>query len=1566
MSKEKRKSVFNIAVIGLAGTEQIKGTSGVGKSCLCNRFVREEADAYYPDHTSVLSQSDFGGRVVNNDHFLYWGEVTKQDDNGLDYKFNIIEQTEFIDDQSYQPHRSSSNQLYCKRCAQTKISSAEKLMYICTDQVGVESEFESKLMPDGKITIDGFILCYDVSLVTNRTIDDQVRFVQNCHHYLAKTKKPVLLALTKCDEGVPAFIQEGVKFAASVGGKRSSGLSVVETSASENINVTLAFLILAQLIDKTRSKSLKIISFEEAAQERKAFLKDAKEQLESLLESMVSDYHESWTNTRKNLEDKTAYLHYVDLEGKNAASKIFRKHVNYLRDEYRLNLQCEFLRFLPRALKIILPDLSRVRQTWNETLQAMAQTAEYNNWIITLDYTASVSNDETTPWYEHPHISSMDDRRIPYELLLTVDAERHFLFHRQDLEAKQRKSETKLNFREMLTQSGQVTPGREWGDVVKFFKDDSVSELSETELSTIYEQHQVEIVEKAKEDFQELLYEKSEIFVSSRNATHMELHDALKSDPRYVSMALLQKEKEEILTRHITEALYPPTDNWGAKCLAEALKSQRARLSQELPNNKLSSPSLRWQLKPDSETLNVVLLGANGLSRELANEITVHSSDEYTLDGCIHQLRLRSVDGDVTLPVNSFETSSFSPHGCIAVYSSIESLNYIETSLEKTVVTSNESPDSPLPPFQGLPVSILLASYSTSQKEVHKLRDAGERLASRIGCPFIDVLAPEYNYNRRFHESQIKLAMKSLIKGINERAGSGRNSFIDPDQPAENERGPGPADLRIVMCTRKDDFKTAEVALSPLLNHTSFCDPGPPEGDEEETEDTVVVETYLGTQRRRISVTLTSYQCARNILSSGNPVHGFILVYDTVLKSSFSILKVFATNTASSYPLLLLCVSPNDDRPAAAAFFKQDNTARQLVVDGNTLADKLRAKFVSASSRHRRQTEVYSTFFRDAWDHIEDTEAIHRINRVVVEEDAKSDDATDSRGPTPTPTPRTSLNNKMPEKKSGSTEQLATKYDIPRIDRASITPPSTLRFNISSQSSYSEPGLSDAGHTTPASTWSTGSDEYRPDTPSTSPTAGLLDNEEREYFDNSKPPAQTSHLYPSAGHVPGKLNPDLISKVAAVIRKPGGHLPDVFQRHPTDPPYMQVQPPSSTDPSRAGAIRVLPLQNDLPERPSAITVTTANGMKVLHEQRTTPLFRGSATVREGSGSRHRPGPHRNGKRLPLKSVDIDSTPTSSHTPPTLRSMRHSTADLLSGPGVGKSDVDGAFLTKKAFTSSQEDLLHPSSTVPAMFTIGADRTPKEGRFNKKNKDEDGKRKEKKEKNKDKEQKNKTKDVKTKHPRPMTIATGNKHTLSDYFNKPLDNIVQSLNHMVPLFPERCVRFIEDNGIQTEGLYRIPANAKEREMIIKKFDEDNSYDLQSSDASVHTVAGCLTWFFSHKNLPESLIPSNLHDDFEDAIHMPDQSLRNMAVRGVVRKLPYSNYSTFKFICTHLKKVSDYSAENKMTADNLAICWGNTLFRPELDPYSNGVPMKTCFKDVLTTCIVQCGFIFYGQQEV
>lgn len=87
----------------------------------------------------------------------------------------MVEQTEFIDDASFQPFRASGKQEpYVRRAAATRLLSAEKLMYICKNQLGIEKEFDQRLMPDGKVTVDGFVCVFDVSLVPNRTLEKQV------------------------------------------------------------------------------------------------------------------------------------------------------------------------------------------------------------------------------------------------------------------------------------------------------------------------------------------------------------------------------------------------------------------------------------------------------------------------------------------------------------------------------------------------------------------------------------------------------------------------------------------------------------------------------------------------------------------------------------------------------------------------------------------------------------------------------------------------------------------------------------------------------------------------------------------------------------------------------------------------------------------------------------------------------------------------------------------------------------------------------------------------------------------------------------------------------------------------------------------------------------------------------------------------------------------------------------------------------------------------------------------------------------------------------------------------
>ena len=73
--KSGKMRSFNVAVVGLSGTEKDKGQAGVGKSCLCNRFMAALADDYSVDHISVLSQvrSDVL-ESQNRNHMFMWSK----------------------------------------------------------------------------------------------------------------------------------------------------------------------------------------------------------------------------------------------------------------------------------------------------------------------------------------------------------------------------------------------------------------------------------------------------------------------------------------------------------------------------------------------------------------------------------------------------------------------------------------------------------------------------------------------------------------------------------------------------------------------------------------------------------------------------------------------------------------------------------------------------------------------------------------------------------------------------------------------------------------------------------------------------------------------------------------------------------------------------------------------------------------------------------------------------------------------------------------------------------------------------------------------------------------------------------------------------------------------------------------------------------------------------------------------------------------------------------------------------------------------------------------------------
>ena len=84
--------------------------------------------------------------------------------------------------------------------------------------------------------------------------------------------------------------------------------------------------------------------------------------------------------------------------------------------------------------------------------------------------------------------------------------------------------------------------------------------------------------------------------------------------------------------------------------------------------------------------------------------------------------------------------------------------------------------------------------------------------------------------------------------------------------------------------------------------------------------------------------------------------------------------------------------------------------------------------------------------------------------------------------------------------------------------------------------------------------------------------------------------------------------------------------------------------------------------------------------------------------------------------------------------------------------------------------------------------------------------------------------------------------------------LDDFRESETSPVPLFLSKAIGFIEKEGLDAEGLYRVPGNRAHVDLLFQKFDEDRNVDIESLDIAVNAVATAVKDFF-FKRLPPVL---------------------------------------------------------------------------------------------------------------
>lgn len=303
--------VYRVAVVGCPRSVLSPSGvyDGVGKSCLCSRFVRP--DSYTETHKSLMSEEEWSeGSVTNGDHFIYWGAATRHLPDGTKARFQIVEQTEFYKNE--RPHlvAQPSKEDYLSRASSVhfRSSSAGKTAHTYKPAEGASRRIRgpvrnTQLFPNedfgGKkgMGVFGFICVFDPTL-EGEQMKNQLSYLSHLLPLLAKRKRKIVVACVKCD----AVDEIKIQFGCSVANHAlKKAIPFLEVSAHDTVNVEEAFFALVSPPKKYKpakngKRSLSgYPTYKNVLESRKGDLNRAKDTYRKLLQKQVTNFSSSWS-----------------------------------------------------------------------------------------------------------------------------------------------------------------------------------------------------------------------------------------------------------------------------------------------------------------------------------------------------------------------------------------------------------------------------------------------------------------------------------------------------------------------------------------------------------------------------------------------------------------------------------------------------------------------------------------------------------------------------------------------------------------------------------------------------------------------------------------------------------------------------------------------------------------------------------------------------------------------------------------------------------------------------------------------------------------------------------------------------------------------------------------------------------------------------------------------------------------------------------------------------------------------------------------------------------------------
>ncbi|XP_065907026.1 uncharacterized protein [Dysidea avara] len=208
MSKPKH---LVISVVGLSGCGP-DVYKGPGKSSLCFNLLHPAE--FLKDHPSVLTQDQFESKVINQQHYIYWGSKTEcyyqlprskkvtNEKIQVVVSFEIFEQTEFLEDVTKRSF--PVDQEYAKRAFKLHKAS-QKVSFKTLDLIFSPEKYNISIAPDIKSMTCGYIFTVDVGKDCP-TFQHQLKLMEKM--ITPKHRNKFVIAATKYDNLDPNHFEE--------------------------------------------------------------------------------------------------------------------------------------------------------------------------------------------------------------------------------------------------------------------------------------------------------------------------------------------------------------------------------------------------------------------------------------------------------------------------------------------------------------------------------------------------------------------------------------------------------------------------------------------------------------------------------------------------------------------------------------------------------------------------------------------------------------------------------------------------------------------------------------------------------------------------------------------------------------------------------------------------------------------------------------------------------------------------------------------------------------------------------------------------------------------------------------------------------------------------------------------------------------------------------------------------------------------------------------------------------------------------------------------------------------